>query len=101
MENIWYSQRDVIQKKETLANSYDDFVEYIENSRQRQEAIRRNKLISKDLHFCNELIKEFENIKKYFSSKNIILNDKNLFYRKGNFKICYRGKSYYRKFILK
>ena len=74
---------------------------HIENSKQRQEAIRRNKLISKDLHFCNELIKEFENIKKYFSSKNIILNDKNLFYRKGNFKICYRGKSYYRKFILK
>ena len=33
MENVWYSQRDVIQKKETLANSYDDFVDYIEISR--------------------------------------------------------------------
>ena len=75
MENVWYSQRDVIQKKETLANSYDDFIEYIENLQQREEAIHRNELISKDLHFCNELIKEFENIKKYFLSKNIFILD--------------------------
>ena len=92
MEVFWRNKDELLKLKDELDENIDHFVEYIDDGKQYERALRWNEILINRMEFIDDLIKEFNEL----AQKTKI--DVNEFqYRKGFIRVMYNGKYKYKR----
>ena len=59
MEVFWRNKDELLKLKDELDKSIDQFVEYIDDGKQYERALRWNEILINRMEFIDDLIKEF------------------------------------------
>ena len=92
MEVVWRNKDELLKLKDELDKSIDQFVEYIDDGKQYERALRWNEILINRMEFIDDLIKEFNELAQ---KTKIDINE--FQYRKGFIRVMYNGKYKYKR----
>lgn len=92
MEVFWRNKDELLKLKDELDKSIDQFVEYIDDGKQYERALRWNEILINRMEFIDDLIKEFNELAQ---KTKIDINE--FQYRKGFIRVMYNGKYKYKR----
>ena len=92
MEVFWRNKDELLKLKDELDKCIDQFVEYIDDGKQYERALRWNEILINRMEFIDDLIKEFNELAQ---KTEIDINE--FQYRKGFIRVMYNGKYKYKR----
>ena len=92
MEVFWRNKDELLKLKDELDESIDHFVEYTDDGKQYERALRWNEILINRMEFIDDLIKEFNELAQ---KTKIDINE--FQYRKGFIRVMYNGKYKYKR----
>ena len=92
MEVFWRNKDELLKLKDELDESIDYFVEYIDDGKQYERALRWNEILINRMEFIDDLIKEFNEL-----AQKTKININEFQYRKGFIRVMYNGKYKYKR----